>query len=175
MTFINLIYLRKNKAFFDQFESSRSNPPASVDSTANGKVTAIKNQGNCGSCAAFTAAAIAETCMLMENVPMDRLDLSEQDLVDCAYDGGQLVSHFLLTIRIIFTVPTHLNFFSFHSYAAACNGATLSVYPDYIVNSNDGTLAHENAYPYQARRSNCKNAPKYSSGAKASESLFTGQ
>ena len=82
------INFRQNKEFFDQFASSRSNPPASVDSVASQKVTAVKNQGSCGSCAAFTSASVAETCMLMESAQFNGLDLSEQALVDCGFNGG---------------------------------------------------------------------------------------
>ena len=46
-----------------------------------------KNQGNCGSCAAFAATGLHETCMAKAGAPTNGLDLSEQYLVDCGYDG----------------------------------------------------------------------------------------
>ena len=46
-----------------------------------------KNQGNCGSCAAFAATGLHETCMAKAGAPLKGLDLSEQYLVDCGYDG----------------------------------------------------------------------------------------
>ena len=52
-----------------------------------GHVTVPKNQGNCGSCAAFAATGLHETCMAKAGAPLKGLDLSEQYLVDCGYDG----------------------------------------------------------------------------------------
>ena len=50
-------------------------------------VTAPKNQGNCGSCVAFAASGLHEVCMAKAGAPKKGLDLSEQFLVDCGYDG----------------------------------------------------------------------------------------
>ena len=55
-----------------------------VDWTAQGKVTAVRNQGSCGSCWAFSAAAAIEAAYLLKSGTT--LDLSEQQLVDCTYD-----------------------------------------------------------------------------------------
>ena len=48
-------------------------------------VTKAKNQGGCGSCAAFGEAGLFESVMLKAGAEMKGLDLSEQYLVDCAY------------------------------------------------------------------------------------------
>ena len=66
-----------------------------------GYVTKPKNQYNCGSCASFAATALHETCIskvlkqhgsfTVEGVEYliakANLDLSEQYLLDCGYDG----------------------------------------------------------------------------------------
>ena len=66
-----------------------------------GFVTKPKNQYNCGSCASFAATALHETCIskvlkqhgsfTVEGVEYliakANLDLSEQYLLDCGYDG----------------------------------------------------------------------------------------
>lgn len=52
-----------------------------------GKVTSVKNQMSCGSCAAFSATGAHETCMLMSNARFNGLDLSEQFLIDCGFDN----------------------------------------------------------------------------------------
>lgn len=57
---------------------------SSLDLRELGKVTPIKNQGPCGSCWAFSATAAVESAFL--SVHNESLNLSEQELVDCA-DG----------------------------------------------------------------------------------------
>ena len=49
--------------------------------------TAVKNQGNCGSCAAFASTGLHEMCMAkaMKRGKVTKIDLSEQYLVDCGY------------------------------------------------------------------------------------------
>ena len=55
--------------------------------SVKGHVTKAKNQGNCGSCVAFAASGLHEVCMVKAGAPKKGLDLSEQFLVDCGYDG----------------------------------------------------------------------------------------
>ena len=43
---------------------------------------------SCGSCAAFAATGAHETCMLVSGARFNGLDLSEQQLIDCGYNGG---------------------------------------------------------------------------------------
>jgi C1A family cysteine protease len=43
----------------------------------------VKNQGNCGSCSAFASIAAIEVCF-KKNIKKS-FDLSEQQLLDCAY------------------------------------------------------------------------------------------
>ena len=82
---------RNSDAFFERFRLSRGSLPSSVDSVAENLVTDVKDQGFCGSCAAFSTVSLLETCMLTakEDIATDKqdLDLSEQDLLDCAFDN----------------------------------------------------------------------------------------
>ena len=63
----------------------RGYTPRRYFANKRGLVTPPKNQGNCGSCAAF--AGLHETCMAKAGAPIKSLDLSEQYLVDCGYNG----------------------------------------------------------------------------------------
>ena len=83
-----------------QDEQTDIERPPSPDSAAfdwvgrNG-MTAVKYQGECGSCWAFTACAVVESNFAIRQ--KKNLDLSEQHLLDCAeapqpvYRGGRLV------------------------------------------------------------------------------------
>jgi C1A family cysteine protease len=56
-----------------------------VDWVAQGKVSGLKNQGNCGSCWAFSAVAVLESWALFKG---QTVNLSEQQLVDCSHSYG---------------------------------------------------------------------------------------
>ena len=56
-----------------------------IDWCGKGKVSRVKNQGQCGSCWAFSATGVTESFFLMKD---HRVDLSEQQLVDCSGSYG---------------------------------------------------------------------------------------
>jgi len=61
-----------------------TDPPAAsgIDWTQKGMVTAIQNQGNCGSCWSFSAAGCIGSRRAIAGYPL--VDYSEQQLVDCS-------------------------------------------------------------------------------------------
>lgn len=56
-----------------------------ADWVASGKVSPVKNQGNCGSCWAFSAVGVLESWALFKN---QVVSLSEQQIVDCSKSYG---------------------------------------------------------------------------------------
>ena len=78
----------EDKAHFDAlYAKNRGFAPAEV---LNKKIwTKVKNQGNCGSCAAFASTGLHEMCMAKAGSgDVDNIDLSEQYIIDCGYGKG---------------------------------------------------------------------------------------
>uniref|UniRef100_A0A7N0UVL1 Uncharacterized protein n=1 Tax=Kalanchoe fedtschenkoi TaxID=63787 RepID=A0A7N0UVL1_KALFE len=79
------------------FTHQHASPPPSVDWREKGAVTGVKNQGQCGSCWAFSSVVAVEGINKIRTGKL--VPLSEQELVDCdkdnqGCDGGLMENAF---------------------------------------------------------------------------------
>jgi len=78
-------------------DEMRAAAPASLDWSATGATTAVKDQGDCGSCWAYSATQGIESGLFMSTGKI--MDLSEQQIISCdktdgGCDGGDLPTAF---------------------------------------------------------------------------------
>merc|ERR1719272_506864 len=108
--------LRQNKTV----RLDESNLKTEVNWVTKGAVAAVKDQGQCGSCWAFSAVSSIETANYLQKNMSSVPTYSEQQLVDCA--GGK-----------------------YHNLG--CNGGLFDYAFTYVM---DHSLQSEDSYPYRA-------------------------
>ena len=107
------------------FSSTASGAPSSIDWRSKNAVTSVKDQGQCGSCWTFSATGAVEGAWSISKGQL--VDLSEQELVDCA-TGVSYGSH-------------------------GCSGGTMEGAFKFVIEHGQCSLA---SYPYTAKDGNCK-------------------
>jgi len=109
----------------NSYSSDASSVPSSMDWRINGAVTSVKDQGQCGSCWTFSATGAVEGAWSIHSGKL--VDLSEQELVDCA-TGISYGSH-------------------------GCNGGQMEGAFKFIIENSQCSLS---SYPYTAQDGSCQ-------------------
>merc|ERR1719330_2250544 len=128
--------------------TSKYGNPSELDWVSKGAVSPVKNQGQCGSCWAFSTIGAVEGCYAIANgeasSPAGVTQFSEQNLIDC------------------------------DTQDSACNGGLMDYAFEFTIRQGGSML--ESDYPYQARKGTCqthsivKTITKYSDVSANSES-----
>jgi C1A family cysteine protease len=107
------------------FSSTASGAPSSIDWRTKNAVTSVKDQGQCGSCWTFSATGAIEGAWSISKGQL--VDLSEQELVDCAKGVGY--------------------------FNLGCNGGQMESAFKYVIEHGQCSLS---SYPYTAKDGTCK-------------------
>jgi C1A family cysteine protease len=107
------------------FSSTASGAPLSIDWRTKNAVTSVKDQGQCGSCWTFSATGAIEGAWSISKGQL--VDLSEQELVDCAKGVGY--------------------------FNLGCNGGQMESAFKYVIEHGQCSLS---SYPYTAKDGTCK-------------------
>jgi len=125
--------------------------PTSWDWNAQGAVTGIKNQADCGSCWSFSTTGSVEGCHYITKKSL--VGLSEQNLMDCSYsegdqgcDGGLMVDamNYIISNNGIDTeasYPYTAEDGTTCKYSVASIGATMTNYVNVIQGSENDLQA----------------------------------
>ncbi|KAF8007399.1 hypothetical protein BT93_K1415 [Corymbia citriodora subsp. variegata] len=110
--------------------------PDSMDWVAKGAVNAIKDQGGCGSCWAFSAVTAIESITQIKTGKL--LELSEQQLVDCTVDNYGCGRGWMDT-AFDYNYPYNASDELCHAHAASMSVAKIVGYED-VPTNNEGEL-----------------------------------
>ena len=133
--------------------ASQEPSPREFSWVSSGAVSSVKNQAQCGSCAAFSAIATLESCFFLATGVMDD-DLSEQHLLDCAFNH-------------------YVNDNSGSWGAFGCDGAWPQAYYDWLLTKGPWNQ-EEASYPYTSGQSGQVTSCRPSTGGFHTTAMVTG-
>ncbi|XP_057811078.1 vignain-like [Salvia miltiorrhiza] len=120
--------LRGSRASTGFMHEAAGDLPASVDWRARGAVTGVKNQGDCGSCWAFSTVVGVEGINKIRTGQL--VSLSEQELVDCEQDNkgcdGGLMQHAFEFIKKQGGLATE-TFYPYRATDGICDATKMNV------------------------------------------------
>ena len=119
--------------------------PENVDWRDHGAVTAVKNQGQCGSCWSFSTTGALEA--MHHRATGKLVSLSEQNLIDCSRKYGNNVNISLINMLSVIILPK------------GCNGGLMDYAFQYI--KENGGIDTEKSYPYEGEDDKCRYNPAY--------------
>jgi cathepsin L len=125
----NTLNSKNDVKFFNKEKKNLNDYPKNLDWSEKGAITAIKDQGQCGSCWAFASTEGVESAWFIATGEL--LELSPQQFVDCVVNTNECGGK------------------------GGCEGATVEVAYDYLKSTKNG-LALEANYPYKAKDGVCK-------------------
>jgi len=128
-SYMNFNGFMKSRGCDDMNYDSMMSLPESMDWRDYGAVTSVKDQGQCGSCWSFSSTGAIEGVNAISGSGL--VDLSEQQLVDCA--GGIYRNH-------------------------GCNGGLMDFAFNYVM--DNGQCLYED-YPYTATKGDCEECSSY--------------
>ena len=108
----------KDNKFFKNFTKSEN----AVDWDKSGYVQKVKNQGQCGSCWAFSAIGALESAIAMKSQTNEIPNLSEQELVDCSKSYGNMgCNGGLMNLGYDYILEHHINTETNYPYKGSDN------------------------------------------------------
>jgi C1A family cysteine protease len=128
------------------FKNTNDNVPNSWDWRSNGKVSSVRDQGQCGSCYSFSTMSALESVWAIKNNIL--YDISEQQIVDCAglkygdlgCNGGSIDNTFKYTVDNKMCLEKDYPYTAKDGTCHSCNGYVSSISCSNVPSKNQVAL-----------------------------------